>query len=92
MDKLGKPAYQDPNPMYKYKNNVFVLPLDLVDDVICASKCGSQVVASNTAVTTFVKLKMLELREKKCVRVHRLGKNIQQCAEILVRERKIFRI
>ena len=57
MDKLGRQAYEDPNLMYKYRNNVFVPPLEMVDDVICASICGSQVVSSNSAVTTFVKLK-----------------------------------
>ena len=61
MDKLGRQAYEDPNLIYKYRNNVFVPPLEMVDDVICASKCGSQVVSSNSAVTTFVKLKRLDL-------------------------------
>ena len=46
MDKLGKQAYGDPNLLYKYRNNIFVPPLEMVDDVICASQCGSQVVAS----------------------------------------------
>ena len=66
MEKLRRQAYEDPNLMYKYRNNVFVPPLEMVDDVICASKCGSQVVSSNSAVTTFVKLKRLDLGEKKC--------------------------
>ena len=89
MDKLGKQAYQDPNLMYKYKNNVFVPPLEMVDDVICASKCGSQVVATNTAVTTFVKLKKLELGEKKCARMHVGRTNIQECSEIFVNGKNI---
>ena len=89
MDKLGKQAYRDPNLMYKYKNSVFVPPLEMVDDVICASKCGSQVVASNTAVTTFVKLKNLELREKKCARLHIGRKQIQKCPEIFVNGKTI---
>ena len=89
MDKLGKQAYQDPNLMYKYKNNVFVPPLEMVDDVICASKCGSQVVATNTAVTTFVKLKKLQLGEKKCARLHIGRTNIQECSEIFVNGKHI---
>ena len=59
MDKLGKQAYSDPHMMYNYKNEVAVPPLEMVDDIIQASKCGHQVVTNNTAVTTFAKLKKL---------------------------------
>ena len=40
MDKLGKQAYSDPSLMYKYRNKVSVPPLEMVHDVVCASKCG----------------------------------------------------
>ena len=89
MDKLGRQAYEDPNLMYKYRNNVFVPPLEMVDDVICASKCGSQVVSSNSAVTTFVKLKKLDLGEKKCARLHIGGKEAQNCPQIFVNGKPI---
>ena len=36
----------------------------MVDDVIAASKCGKQTILVNSAVTTFVKLKKLELSDK----------------------------
>ena len=64
MDKLAQQAYSDPTLLYKYRNNVSIPPLEMVDDVICASKCGTQVVDSNTAVTSFVQLKKLQLSEK----------------------------
>ena len=66
MDQLGKQAYGDPNLLYRYKNQVDIPipPLQMVDDVIAASKCGKQTVLVNNAVTTFVKLKKLELSEK----------------------------
>jgi hypothetical protein len=89
MEKLGRQAYEDPNLMYKYRNNVFVPPLEMVDDVICASKCGSQVVSSNSAVTTFVKLKRLDLGEKKCARLHIGGKEAQNCPQIFVNGKPI---
>ena len=56
LDKLGKAAYQDKQLLYKYKNNVDVPPLEMVDDMVTASMCGNQVVATNTAVNTFTKL------------------------------------
>ena len=61
----------------------------MVDDVIAASKCGNQVVSTNSAVTTFSKLKKLELSEQKCARLH-VGKfKCDQCAKICVNEKPI---
>ena len=61
----------------------------MVDDVICVSKCGSQVVASNSAVTAFVKPKKLQLGEKKCARVHIGRRNIQESPETFVNGKHI---
>ena len=84
MDKLGKQFYANPNMMYKYRSEALVPPLQMVDDVICASKCGNQVITSNAAITMFAKLKKLELSETKCARIH-IGKNkCDQCAKICV--------
>ena len=69
--------------MYKYRNIGFVPRLEMVDDVICASKCGSQVVSSNSAVTTFVKLKRLDIGEKTCARLHIGGKGAQTALNYL---------
>ena len=51
MDKLGKLAYNDNTLLYKYRNEVEVPPLEMIDDVITASNCGKQVVQNNSAVT-----------------------------------------
>ena len=74
MDKLGKQAYSDPNLLYKYKGEVEVPPLQMVDDIISASVCRNQVVTINTAINTFIKLKKLKLSESKCARIY-VGKN-----------------
>ena len=50
----------------------------MVDDVVTASMCGNQVVATNTAVNTFTKLKKLTLSESKCSRIH-IGKSKSTC-------------
>jgi hypothetical protein len=73
MDKLGQQAYNDKHTLYRYKNSVDVPPLQMVDDIIAVSKCGNQVVSTNTAVNTFTKLKKLELSVPKCARIH-IGK------------------
>ena len=50
-------------------------PLQMVDDVITASKCGATGSALNATVNTFMKMKKLELNEKKCAKIHIGGKN-----------------
>ena len=57
MDQLGKKAYGDPNLLYRYKNQVDIPTLQMVDDVIAASKCGKQTGLVNNAITTLVKFK-----------------------------------
>ena len=49
-----------------YKNVAEVPPLDRVENIVTASKCGNQVVSTNAAVNTFITLKKLELSETKC--------------------------
>ena len=39
MDKLCKLVYKDEQLLYKYKGIVDVPPLEMVDDIITASKC-----------------------------------------------------
>ena len=89
MDKLAQQAYSDPTLLYKYRNNVSIPPLKMVNDVICASKCGTQVVDSNTAVTSFVQLKKLQLSEKKCARLHVGQSKCDECPQILVNGQNI---
>ena len=89
MDKLGSQAYGDPNLLYKYRGEVNVPPLQMVDDVIMASKCGNQVVTSNSAVSTFMKLKKLDLSETKCARIHIGKSNCDKCPTILVNDKVI---
>ena len=89
MDKLGKLAYSDTALLYKYKDKVEVPPLQMVDDVITASKCGNQVISTNAAVNMFTNLKKLKLSETKCSRLH-IGKNkCDNCASISVNEEDI---
>ena len=70
MDKLGKEIYADPTLVYKYRGSVDVPPLEMVDDVISASKCGPTTVAPNASVNSFVERKKLKLSADKCVRIH----------------------
>ena len=80
MDKLCKVIYSDQKLLYKYRGNVEVPPLEMVDDIITVSKCGSTSVALNQSVNTFVELKKLKLSKNKCSKIH-IGKKNKICPE-----------
>jgi hypothetical protein len=70
MDKLCKRIYKEDNLLYKYRQEVSVPPLEMVDDIITASKCGTTAVTLNAMVTTFVDQKKLKLSDAKCKKIH----------------------
>ena len=57
MDKLGKEVNDDPSLVYKYRNMVDVPPLEMVEDIITTSECGTPTVALNATVNSFVERK-----------------------------------
>ena len=66
-----------------YRGKVGVPPLEMVDDIVTASTCGSTAVALNQTVNTFVDLKKLKLSKNKCSKIH-VGTKQKQCPEHLV--------
>ena len=65
------------------------LQLEMVDDVITASKCGQQVIATNAVVNGFAKVKKLHLSEAKCARIHVSKHKCDPCAKISVNGKPI---
>ena len=82
LDGLGKEVYANTTFAYKYRGEVEVPPLEMVDDIISASKCGSTTVALNAKVNLFVERKKLKLNSDKCARIH-IGKK-HECAHVKV--------
>ena len=66
LDKLGKEIYADNTLTYKFRDSVEVPPLQMVHNIISASKRGPTTVALNAAVISFVERKKLKLRSEKC--------------------------
>ena len=60
LDKLGKLVYDNPTLAYKYRGQVVVPPLEMVDDVLTVSKCGTTAVAMNSLVNAFMTSKKTE--------------------------------
>ena len=85
MDKLCKLVYNDENLLYKYKGTVEVPLLEMVDNIITASKCGNTAIAMNETVNTFIEFKKLKVSESKCSKIH-IGKKEIPCPDHRVDE------
>ena len=77
MEKLCKLVY-DNSIIYKYRGHVLVPPLEMVDDVVTASKYGTTAITLNETVNTFMELKKLKLSAGKCSQIH-VGKKVNVC-------------
>ena len=77
MDKLCKAIFKDKDLLFKFRGIVNVPPLEMVDDVVTASKCGEQSEDLNSAVNSFVEHKKLKLSEVKCSNI-RIGNKVSK--------------
>ena len=73
MDKLAQIFYKDSKLLYKYKGDVDVPVLGMVDDVLNVANCSEQAVISNSTINSFIEHNKLKLAAGKCSRVH-IGK------------------
>ena len=64
MDKLPKAIYNTPSLLYKYKGEVSVPPLEMVDDILTVQKCGIKSLEMNAEVNAFIELKKLKLAKR----------------------------
>ena len=65
VDKLSQKAYAEKEMLYKYKGEISVPPLGMVDDVLTVQKCGSTSAAINSEVNAFFEQKKTEIIRKK---------------------------
>ena len=63
MDKLGKLVYNNTDLLYKYKGEVDIPSLGMVDDILSIQRC------SNAVVNAFIESKNLTLSKAKCDRI-----------------------
>ena len=91
MDKLGKLMYQNENLLYKYKNQVGIPTLGMVDDILSIQNCSSDAVKVNGVINGFIESKKLTLSEKKCHRIHISKKQriTKECKELKVHDVKM---
>jgi hypothetical protein len=83
MDKLGKQKYSSEELLFKYKGEVGVPALEMVDDVVDVQKCGKDAVKANALVNSFIEHKKLTLSSSKCHKIH-CGKKNNFCPKLKV--------
>ena len=83
MDKLEKQKYSSEELLFKYKGEVGVPALELVDDVVDVQKCGKDAVKANALVNSFIEDKKLTLSSSKCHKIH-CGKKNNFCPKLKV--------
>ena len=90
MEKLGKLKYQNEHLCYKYKGNVPIPALEMVDDIVDIQTCGPKSVESNATVNGFIESKKLRLSHKKCKQIH-CGTKVTECADLKVHDKVMHR-
>ena len=88
MDKLAQIFYENQDLVYKYKDKVDVPVLEMVDDVLCVTKCSNKTIAANATINSFMELNKLKLSAEKCSKIH-IGKKNNQCPQLKVHEREM---
>ena len=55
---------------YKYKDEVDIPPLGMLDDLICVSECGIQTSMMNSYINVKTNSKKLQFGVEKCKKIH----------------------
>ena len=90
MDKLGKVKYETENMCYKYKGEVQIPALEMVDDIVDIQNCGVKSVESNALINGFMESKKLRLSLEKCKQIH-CGKNVNKCPTLQVHDKEMHK-
>ena len=70
VDTFGQECMNMSKYTYKYRGEVEIPPLSMVDDVLCVSECGYKTTMSNAYLTLKTDIKKLQFGAKKCKKIH----------------------
>ena len=86
MEKLGKHVYAHEDLVYKYKENVDIPCLGMIDDILVIQNCSNNSVKINSVVNAFVETKKLRLSKEKCHKIHiqKNNKHEEKCKKLKV--------
>ena len=89
IDKIGRKCIRQGQDLYKYRKEVCVPPLAMIDDLLVVAKCGIESVSANAVINKEIEMKNLRLhtgnntKESKCHRIH-VGKLKEHCRRLVV--------
>jgi hypothetical protein len=70
VDTFGQECIEENKYTYMYRGEVEILPLSMVDDVLCVSECGHQTTMSHAYIKLKTDSKKLQFGAKKCKKLH----------------------
>ena len=77
VDKIGKECLNDSKYSYKYKGEVDIPPLSMLDDLLCISKCGHETAMVHSYIKCKTSSKKLQFGSSKCEKLH-IGKTREE--------------
>ena len=70
VDTMGKECLEENKYFYKYRGEVEIPPLGMIDDLLCVSLCGYQTAQMNTFINYKTNSKKLQFGTNKCKKIH----------------------
>ena len=85
VETFAKECLESNKYLYKYKDDVPIPPLSMVDDILCVSECGYQTALLNSYLKCKTSTKKLQFGIDKCKKIH-IGKTHEEykCQPIYV--------
>ena len=70
IDSIGKECLEENKYLYKYRGNISIPPLAMMDDICAISTCGVEAVKSNAFLNHKLSSKKLQCGTNKCKKMH----------------------
>ena len=85
IDEIGKECLDSCKYTYKYKSEIDIPPLIMLDDLISVSECGHKTTMSNAYIKFKTSAKKLQFGTQKCKKMH-IGKTYEEhkCQKLFV--------
>ena len=77
IDEIGKECLEAGKYLYRYKGEVNIPPLIMLDDLVCISECGIKTSMANSYIKFKTSSKKLQFGTQKCKKMH-IGKTCVQ--------------
>ena len=85
VDEIGKECIEAEKYTYKYKGEVVIPPLSMLDDLLCISECGHKTAMAHSYIRFKSDSKKLQFGSDKCKKMH-VGKvkDEYKCQQLLI--------